>query len=428
MGIWNSQFLRPATVSRAAILLAAIAGIGLPAIADGPSTRPLLNQLNDESQNLYNEVRVSIVRVQLPPPRWMSDLALADNPLDKWGAQLDPAVRAKLDQDRRDLLQKGRYAVVHTVVTPTTKPTGSTTGPTAGAPWKMTFVQGDTLVMESAGSGGTAVQINAGGGAGSGPAGTMVMKLLPVDDFVPNNIGLVLDDHGHVLVPMYVEKETIGDDGVRLSLGDEPVTIAKFIASDRQTNTTVLQLAKPAGHPAKIPLRTARNGGRPVEGSLVLLLSPSNASARWLVWTGAQQDTAGIVVTVDGSIAGFARYGQFFSAASAKPVAEQLIQYGKAKRAILGLAIRAVGRNDPLRQQTANLGISPALHVDDVVHGSAAEKAGLRAGDLVLSLGDEPVGDPPAFAAAISATSGMTTLHILRDGKPVDVAVELRPE
>ena len=134
------------------------------------------------------------------------------------------------------------------------------------------------------------------------------------------------------------------------------------------------------------------------------------------------------MVKVDGAVAGFARYGQFFPASGAATVGEQLIRYGRARRAILGVAIREVSRSDPLRRDVPELGTRPALCVDDVTPNSAAAKAGLKAGDLILSLGDEPVGDPPAFAAAISARTGKTPLNLVRDGKKVEISVELKPE
>ena len=408
---------------------AALLAFALSARADAPATRPLLTQLNDETQALYRDVQGSIAHVQLPPPQWINNLAGADNPVDKWGPQLDVAVRTKLEQDRASA-KGGHYTTVGTVITPATKPSqpaepGGAQSPPSG-PWKITAPPGsNTLILESTGGGSpSVVRINAGGPVGGG--GPMQVQLQPANDFTPNNIALVLDDKGHLLVPIYVEREAIGEAGVKVAVGDEPLTTATFVASDRQTNTTILLLPKPAGHPARMGV--GRNGGQPAEGSLVLLLSPNSNSARLLVWVANQQEVAGVVVKVDGTVAGFARYGQFFPASGAATVADQLIRYGRARRAILGVAIREVGRSDPLRRDVPELGSRPALCVEEVSPNSAAAKAGLKAGDLILSLGDEPVGDPPAFAAAISAGSGKTPLHLVRDGKKLEISVELKPE
>jgi S1-C subfamily serine protease len=66
------------------------------------------------------------------------------------------------------------------------------------------------------------------------------------------------------------------------------------------------------------------------------------------------------------------------------------------------------------------------LRVDQVMPGSPAEKAGIRVGDRVASLGGEPVRDIPSFAAAIAARSGPTTIELSRDGNAVTVTVELQ--
>jgi len=64
--------------------------------------RPLLKQLNEETQSLYREVQAGVCRVQLPPPRWAGGpLVEQVNPAIKWADQLDPAVREKLEDEQR---------------------------------------------------------------------------------------------------------------------------------------------------------------------------------------------------------------------------------------------------------------------------------------------------------------------------------------
>src|SRR5439155_2283892 len=119
----------------------------------------------------------------------------------------------------------------------------------------------------------TAIQIHTGGerepDGRINPGGNAQMVLAPTGNFAPNNVGLVIDSAGHVMVPLFLEKETVGD-GVRVSVGDGPVESATFVASDRQTNLTVLKLPETSGERAAIHLADAR----PAEGSLVLLLAP----------------------------------------------------------------------------------------------------------------------------------------------------------
>jgi S1-C subfamily serine protease len=189
------------------------------------------------------------------------------------------------------------------------------------------------------------------------------------------------------------------------------MTTAKFVGSDRQTNLTVLKLESSIGRPVHL------TGSRPSDGSLVMVLSPAGDSGKLGVWTGGQQDR-GIVVAMDGSVAGFARYGQFLSGAFAKPVVDQLIQFGRVKRATLGVLVEETETPDGGR----------GMRVDRVAPDSPAGQVGVRPGDFILSMGGAPVGDLPSFAAAIAARDGETELQILRGEKTFTVTVVLHPK
>jgi S1-C subfamily serine protease len=83
-----------------------------------------------------------------------------------------------------------------------------------------------------------------------------------------------------------------------------------------------------------------------------MMLNPNSGSGRVQLWTGGERDF-GVVVSMDGSVAGFARYGQFLAASTARPVIRQLIEIGKVQRAILGLRLTELrprkSRSRPLR-------------------------------------------------------------------------------
>src|SRR4051795_7461061 len=80
------------------------------------AARPLLKQLNEETQSLYREIQSGVVRVQLPPPKWAGQpLAEADNPLNKWGNQLDADVKQQLEQEQK-AAQKGQVRKISATV------------------------------------------------------------------------------------------------------------------------------------------------------------------------------------------------------------------------------------------------------------------------------------------------------------------------
>src|SRR6202035_4641688 len=87
-----------------AIALIAGSALGQPPATASVSSHPLLDQLAHETQSVYADVQSGLVRVQLPPPKWMNELADRDNPLDKY-PDLDPKVRDQLQQARAEYQQ-----------------------------------------------------------------------------------------------------------------------------------------------------------------------------------------------------------------------------------------------------------------------------------------------------------------------------------
>jgi hypothetical protein len=443
---------RAATWTVCAALFAgarAAAGAVQPADVEKPAESPaaattLLEQLNRETQALYRDVQRGVVRVQLPQPQWVRNVNIAPrgNLLQKW-KDLDPEMRRRLEEQQRQ--QHADTAgpnpgpatepVAHDdrTVPPTSRPTASDVGPRIGN--KGTYIivpapaeprqQQQELQQQQAPAepleGNTGETGNAGGSVLERPLEMDANKALPAA-FTPNNVGLLLDEQGHLLVPLCVERETIGEGGkVQLSAPNGVITEATFVGSDLQTNLTLLRLDKPARFPGK---PVAFGESRPADGSLVLYVSPADGSGRLGLWTGGAQDW-GVVYTTDGRVAGIARYGQFLNGTACRVIARHLIQYGSVKRATLGVHITEIRKDDPLRRQLPVLGTRTAMLVRQVMPGSAAERAGLKENDLLLALAGEKVSDLPSLAAAIAARDGETTLKVLRDGRTLEITVDL---
>jgi hypothetical protein len=379
------------------------------------ATQPtVLSQLSRETQDLYAGAQRGVVRLQLPVPRWINEMAADDSPLEKWGAQLADQMKQQLEVER-DNVRRGSYSAVRARFNPTTGPASA---------WQSSQdASNNTVILESRGGVGT-IRIQTGGELRDGKIaspGTPVATIRAEGSFAANNVGVICDDARHVLVPLYLEKEAIGS-GVPASVAGHPIMTATFVASDKQTNVTVLQLPAGVGQALKLA------ASEPSAGSMVLVVSSGGDQSRLLLWTPGQRDLAGVVVNVDRSVAGFARYGQFLNASVCVPVVEQLVKEGRVKRAVLGIAVREVSSTDPVRDVTPKLGQKPALRVEDVRRGSAAAEAGIQRGDLILSIAGLTVGDPAGFAAAIANKSGKTPLTILRSGEVIELSVELKPQ
>jgi serine protease Do len=108
----------------------------------------------------------------------------------------------------------------------------------------------------------------------------------------------------------------------------------------------------------------------------------------------------------------------------AKNVMDQLVSNGRVNRGRLGVTVQGV--NGDL---AAGLGLDKAegAIVSDVTPGSAADKAGLQTGDVILSFEGRPVSDTNAFRNEIAGTKpGSTvTLQVRRDGKTREVKATL---
>jgi S1-C subfamily serine protease len=195
---------------------------------------------------------------------------------------------------------------------------------------------------------------------------------------------------------------------------------ARFVGSDRQTNLTVLKLSRPAGDPVR-----PAEADRPDDGALVLFITPHDGAERLGVWTGPARDYA-VVFSIDGRCAGVARLGQFLSARACRLVAQQIIRHGSVPRATLGVIITQMPAGSAGAPEGLAGGSAARLRVDQVIAGSAADAAGIREGDFLLTLAGEPATDIPTLAAAIAARTGPTEVRLLRGGNVVTVSVDLR--
>ncbi|GIH24189.1 serine protease [Acrocarpospora phusangensis] len=145
-------------------------------------------------------------------------------------------------------------------------------------------------------------------------------------------------------------------------------------------------------------------------------LNPGNSG-------GALADARGHVVGVNTAVAGTGLGLAVPVNATTRSIVAALMRDGRVRRAYLGLVTTPAPLPPAIRER---VGQPSALRVVEVVPGSPAARAGLRAGDLVLSAGRRPVGDAQGlqrlmFAEAIGRPLPVT---VLRNGALVDVIAE----
>ena len=101
----------------------------------------------------------------------------------------------------------------------------------------------------------------------------------------------------------------------------------------------------------------------------------------------------------------------------ARSVMDQLLKFGAVKRGLLGVNIYAV---TPDIAQSLGLDSATGALVSQVIEGSAADKAGIRTGDVITSVNGQPVKSHAELRNAIGLlrVGDKVDVGLVRDGKP----------
>jgi S1-C subfamily serine protease len=145
-------------------------------------------------------------------------------------------------------------------------------------------------------------------------------------------------------------------------------------------------------------------------------LNPGNSG-------GALADSRGDVVGINTAVAGVGLGMAVPVNATSRRIISTLMREGKVRRAYLGL-VSVPGPLPPALRE--RFGRAAGLRVAEVVPGGPADRAGLRAGDLLLTAAGQPVERAQdlqrlMFAEAIGRPLAIT---VMRNGALVDVIAE----
>jgi Do/DeqQ family serine protease len=147
-------------------------------------------------------------------------------------------------------------------------------------------------------------------------------------------------------------------------------------------------------------------------------------------------NSGGALVNIDGELIGintmiitpsgaFAGIGLAIPINMAKWIMEDLIYEGQVKRGWLGIKMQ------PLNQQTRDaMGLEATVQgvlVAAVLKGQPAEKAGVKSGDIIVSIDGHPVKEPNELALAVAGINPgkKVPLGVLRNGKSLSLNVQL---
>lgn len=146
---------------------------------------------------------------------------------------------------------------------------------------------------------------------------------------------------------------------------------------------------------------------------------------------GALLDTEGRLVGINTAIlsrsGGFAGVGFAIPVNLARNIAEQIVNTGRVDRGFLGVAPQ-----DLTEDLVSQFGTEKGALISEVTEGSPAEKAGLKAGDVIVKIQGTAVRDSRQLLLTVGQFTPGTTVAVdyLRDGKTRTAQVKLarRPD
>ncbi len=265
--------------------------------------------------------------------------------------------------------------------------------------------------------------------------------------------GVIVSADGYIVTNNHVVK---GADKVKVRLIDKRTFDAKVIGTDPKTDIALIKIdAK------DLPVAKLGDSDKLQVGEMVLAIgSPLNPNLDHTVTSGIvsakgranmgladyedfiQTDAAinpgnsgGPLINLDGEVVGinsaiatqsggFQGIGFAVPINLAKNIMEQLKKNGKVIRGFLGVYIQDL---TPAMADAMKLKISEGAIIADVQKGGPADKAGIKAGDIVTEFNGEKITDSAHLKNLVAATPPDTkvTLKILRNGKEKEITVKL---
>ncbi|MCX8958574.1 serine endoprotease DegQ [Erwinia psidii] len=265
--------------------------------------------------------------------------------------------------------------------------------------------------------------------------------------------GVIIDaDKGYILTNNHVIS---GADKISVQLSDGREFDAKLIGHDQQTDIALIQISGAKGLTQvkiadsdqlkvgdfAIAIGNPFGLGQTATSGIISALGRSGLNLEGLenfIQTDAainRGNSGGALVNLNGELIGIntailASAGGNIGIGFAIPgnmamnLAQQLIDFGEVKRGQLGIK----GTEMTAEMAKAfNVDAQRGAFVNEVLPGSAASRAGVKAGDIITRLDDKPVDSFAALRVKIGTTAPgkEVRLGLLRDGKPLTVTVRL---
>src|SRR3954447_24474726 len=264
--------------------------------------------------------------------------------------------------------------------------------------------------------------------------------------------GVIVTTDGYILTNNHVVD---GADEIKVELTDDRTLAAKLVGTDKASDLALLKVSAGDLHPIAIGnSENVRVGdvvlalGNPLGVGQTVTMGIISAKGRsTTVGDGSYEDflqtdapinhgnSGGALVNTKGELVGInsqilssndGNIGIGFAIPSnmAKNVMEQLRTNGKVTRAQLGVTVQGV---TPEMADSLGLKHSTGAIVSSVTDGSAADKAGVKRGDVIQSFNGLPVHDTNTLRNRVAEAGPGSSANIvlLRDGSEKRLTVKL---
>lgn len=258
--------------------------------------------------------------------------------------------------------------------------------------------------------------------------------------------GMILDERGHILTNYHVVEDV---DEIKVQLPDKRTFEAKILGSDRKSDVAVLELK--GSVPRDLPTVQLGDSDALDDGNLVMAIGAPfgltqtvttgviSAKGRSDVGISDYEDflqtdapinpgnSGGPLINMHGEVIGMnsaieTKVGQFAGVGFAIPsnmiknMLPTLLKGEHITRGLIGVSIQNVTKE--LGEQFHVAGNKGAL-ISQVNKGSPAEKAGLKAGDVIVRFDGKDINDTGQLRnlVAVTAPGTQASVDVIRDGK-----------
>jgi Do/DeqQ family serine protease len=269
--------------------------------------------------------------------------------------------------------------------------------------------------------------------------------------------GVIISKDGYIVTNNHVVDKA---SKIEVTLNDKRTYVAEVIGTDPETDLALIKIEEedltflPFGNSDNVEVgqwviavgnpfnltSTVTGGIISAKGRNINLL---RRNSEYAIENFIQTDAAvnpgnsgGALVSMEGQLIGintaiasqtgsYAGYAFAVPVNIARKVIDDLLKYGEVKRAILGVRIQDVTSELAVEKGFKDI---KGVYVPDVVEGGAADKAGIKAGDVILKVNEKEVNKSSTLQEEISKfhPGDEVEITVMREGKEKEFDVVLQ--